>query len=147
MEHNRLFYIRQIGDDGKKYVGVTSNSSQINSHLTVEPKKANDYDGKQVWYFDDNNQLVNVFTGHLIGYDNSDPGLPNVTVLMQKPNERSPEFQWTYDTNTKRIYNKVKGQDAEWWPHYENDRAYIVVKKGAHQDPNWDKFEIIYKNK
>ncbi len=51
MEPNRHFYLKQIQKG--LYVDVENNSIDVDAYIVLKDKTDNDWEGKQVWYFDE----------------------------------------------------------------------------------------------
>ncbi|KAG0847360.1 hypothetical protein G6F57_016374 [Rhizopus arrhizus] len=104
MEQNKHFYLKQTQKG--LYIDVEGNSNSVDAYVVLKNKTDNDWEGKQVWYFDEKEQIVNVQSGKVIGFLNHDPNHSNHYTLVQKENQQNPEFQWVYDKDKKNIHSK-----------------------------------------
>ncbi|KAG1370557.1 hypothetical protein G6F61_011933 [Rhizopus arrhizus] len=145
MEPNRHFYLKQIQKG--LYVDVENNSVDVDAYIVLKDKTNNDWEGKQVWYFDEKEQIVNVQSGKVIGFLNRDPNTSNHFTLVQKENQQNPEFQWWYEEERMIIYSKKLGPAYNLGPHAGNafDGAKMCMEQGNPVPGPQELFEIIYK--
>jgi hypothetical protein len=145
MEQNRHFYLKQIQKG--LYVDVENNSVDVDAYVVLKNKTDNDWEGKQVWYFDEKEQIVNVQSGKVIGFLNRDPNTGNHYTLVQKENQQNPEFQWWYEEDRMIIFSKKLGPAYNFGPHAGGayDGAKICMEQGTPTPSRHELFEVIYK--
>lgn len=145
MEPNRHFYLKQI--QRGLYVDVENNSVDVDAYIVLKDKTDNDWEGKQVWYFDEKEQIVNVQSGKVIGFLDHDPNTSNHYTLVQKENQQNPEFQWWYEEERMIIYSKLLGPAYNLGPHAGNafDGAKLCMEQGTPAPGPSERFEVIYK--
>lgn len=146
MEQNKHFYLKQTQKG--LYIDVEGNSNHVDAYVVLKNMTDNDWEGKQVWYFDEKEQIVNVQSGKVIGFLNHDPHHSNHYTLVQKENQQNPEFQWVYDKGKKNIHSKKLGSAYDFVPHLGDafDGAKICMEAGGSTPSPSQYFEIVYKD-
>ena len=145
MEKNKHFYLKH--NQSGLVVDVENNSTDVDAYIVLKNKVDNDWESKQVWYYDDKEQIVNVQTNKIIGYIDGDPNTYNDITLIQKENEHNEEYQWSYDTSKKIIYIKQRGPGYSFGPHADNafDGRKLCVNNNRTNPYPSDLFVIEYK--
>ncbi|KAG0971684.1 hypothetical protein G6F28_014233 [Rhizopus arrhizus] len=79
MEKNKHFYLKH--NQSGLVADVENNSMNVDAYIVLKKKVDNDWESKQVWYYDEKEQVVNVQTGKVIGYIDRDPDTSNHKTL------------------------------------------------------------------
>lgn len=145
MEKNKHFYLKH--SQSGLVADVENNSMDVDAYIVLKKKVDNDWESKQVWYYDEKEQVVNVQTGKVIGYIDRDPNTSNHKTLVQKENEHNEKYQWTYDASKKIIYIKQSGPGYSFGPHADNtfDGCKLCVNNNRTNPSPSDLFVIEYK--